>query len=92
MTGDAVQHEAGQQRLFREVDGHVAELLYRCEAGHMTIIHTGVPAPIAGRGVAATLVQAALELARRQDWKVVPACSYAATYMEKHPEYQDLRA
>ncbi len=92
MTADAVQHEPRQQRLFREMDGHVAELLYRSEGGLMTIVHTGVPAAIGGRGVAATLVRAALELAREHGWKVVPACSYAEAYMDKYPEYQDLRA
>ncbi len=58
----------------------------------MTLFHTGVPVPISGRGIAARLVQAALDLAREQGWKVVPACSYAEAYMDKHPEYGDLRA
>ncbi len=92
MTGQAIQHDPRHQRFSLEVEGHEAELLYRCEAGRMTLFHTGVPVPISGRGIAARLVQAALDLAREQGWKVVPACSYAEAYMDKHPEYGDLRA
>jgi N-acetylglutamate synthase-like GNAT family acetyltransferase len=45
-----------------------------------------VPQPIAGRGIAAELMRSALGVARSQGWTVVPACSYAADYMAKHPD------
>jgi len=32
----------------------------------------------------------ALEYARSQNLEVVPACSYTASFMAKHPEYNDL--
>jgi predicted GNAT family acetyltransferase len=56
----------------------------------MTITHTLVPEAIGGRGVAADLTRAALETARANGWKVVPMCSYAVTYLRRHPEYNDL--
>jgi predicted GNAT family acetyltransferase len=51
-----------------------------------------VPAAIGGRGIAGRLVRAALEHARAAGLKVVPRCSYVADYLDKHPEYADLRA
>jgi predicted GNAT family acetyltransferase len=45
---------------------------------------------VGGRGIASALVQAAMEVARAEGWKVVPACSYAAAWMRRHPEYRDL--
>jgi predicted GNAT family acetyltransferase len=74
------------------MDGERAVLDYVLDGNIMTITHTGVPPPIAGRGIAAELVRSALEAARDRGWKVVPACSYAADYMAKRSqERADLR-
>jgi predicted GNAT family acetyltransferase len=74
------------------MEGQRAVLDYVLDGNTMTIVHTGVPPPIAGRGIAAELVHSALAAARTQGWKVVPACSYAADYMAKHPhECAELR-
>jgi predicted GNAT family acetyltransferase len=45
---------------------------------------------VGGRGIASALVQAAMDAARAEGWKVVPACSYASVWITRHPEYQDL--
>ena len=45
---------------------------------------------VGGRGVAGDLVKAALDYARAQGLRVVPACSYSAAYVQRHPEYADL--
>ncbi len=54
--------------------------------------HTVVPPEIAGRGVAARMVEALVADAREQGFKVKPACSYVAAAFDKHPEWADLRA
>jgi predicted GNAT family acetyltransferase len=33
-----------------------------------------------------------MDTARSEGWKVVPACSYAAAWMQRHPDYADLLA
>ncbi|PPJ42588.1 MULTISPECIES: GNAT family N-acetyltransferase [unclassified Pseudoxanthomonas] len=94
MTPDApltdVHHDPDARRFHTRVDGHEAELLYSLRDGRMVINHTGVPNEIGGRGVAASLVKSALDHARAQGWRVVPACSYSAAYIERHPEYAEL--
>lgn len=87
-----IQHDPANHRFSTEVDGHEAELIYRLREGRMVIEHTGVPEAIGGRGIAAQLVKAALDHARAAGWKVVPACSYSAVYVQRHPEYADLLA
>lgn len=87
----AITHDRAARRLETQVDGVSCELDYRLDGGVMTITHTGVPSAVAGRGIAAALVKSALEAAREAGWKVIPACSYAAAWMERHPEYDDLR-
>lgn len=96
MTHDAltpdVHHDPDARRLHTRVEGHEAELRYSLRDGRMVIDHTGVPDAIGGRGIAGILVKAALDLARARGWRVVPACSYSAAYVQRHPEYADLIA
>ncbi len=87
-----VTHQPDAQEFSTELEGHRAELQYRLRGGVMTIVHTGVPDAIGGRGVAAELTRVALETARANHWKVVPACAYAEAFMRRHREYQDLLA
>ena len=86
-----INHDSVGRRISTEVEGHPCEIDYRLADGVMTITHTGVPAAVGGRGIAAELTRVALETARENGWKVVPACPYADAYMRRHPEFEDLR-
>jgi predicted GNAT family acetyltransferase len=85
-----VAHDEPSQRFSTEAEGHLAVVDYRLEDGIMTITHTGVPGPVEGRGIAAQLVQAALDTARERGWRVVAQCAYADAYVRRHPQYADL--
>jgi predicted GNAT family acetyltransferase len=85
-----VTHDAGAQQLTAQVEGRQSLLQYRLNGNVMTIVHTEVPAELAGHGVAADLMRTALELARSNGWRVRPACSYAQAFLQKHTEYADL--
>ena len=64
-----------EQHLFKtEVDGRTAFVQYRLLGDSLDIIHTIVPRPIEGRGIAAALV------------KAKATCSYAVKWLERHPE------
>lgn len=88
----AIEHDCDQHRFTVLVEARPCLLEYRLAGTVMTIIHTGVPEVLRGRGIAAELARMAFETARAQGWKVVPACSYALQYAHKHPEYADLLA
>lgn len=85
-----ISHDIAAGRFSTERDGHQAELVYRIQDGRLVIDHTGVPQAIGGKGIAGELVKAALDYARASGLRVVPACSYSAVYVQKHPEYADL--
>lgn len=87
-----IRHDAASHRFQTEVEGHVAYVEYAPFEGGITITHTIVPKEIGGRGIAADLVRFALTHAQAQGWKVVPECSYAAVWMQRHPEFDALRA
>lgn len=89
-TPPPIAHDPQRQRFTLQQDGHQAELDYLLRDGRLVIAHTGVPAAIGGRGLAAALVTAALQYAREQGMQVEPACSYAAVFLQRHREYADL--
>ena len=86
-----INHDAVRHRFNTEVEGHAAELDYELDGTVMRITHTGVPAAIGGRGIAAALMKAALAHAEASGWTVIPACTYASSYMLKHPETRHLK-
>ena len=90
MNEPTVHHNAAAARFEAQVDGGVAECVYRLQGGVMNIVHTEVPPASEGRGIAAALVRAALAHARAHGLRVRPSCSYVRTYMRRHPETQDL--
>ena len=59
-------------------DDLLAFLSYAYEDNAVVMDHTYVPAEFRGRGVATTLVRAALDEARRRNWRIVPRCSFVA--------------
>lgn len=88
----SIDHAPAAHRFETRVEGSRCVLDYTLGGGVMTISHTGVPASVGGRGIASSLVEAALTEARDRGWKVVPACSYAESWMDRHPAFDDLRA
>lgn len=87
-----IEHLPEQGRFQVVVDGHVCITDYRLAGGVMTIAHTEVPPAVGGRGIAAALMQAALAYATAQGLKVSPLCSYARSYMQRHPQTRSLLA
>ena len=85
-----VVNNLAASRFETTVDGHLCVCQYRLFGKVLMLVHTGVPSALRGRGIAAALVRAALDHARAKGLKVRPDCSYAATYIERHPETQDL--
>jgi uncharacterized protein len=59
-----------------------------------TLLITYVESPVAlrGGGTAGRLMSGMLDQVRQEGLKVKPICSYAAAFIRRHPEYQDLLA
>ncbi|GAA4032923.1 GNAT family N-acetyltransferase [Sphingomonas rosea] len=71
-------------------DGAVAFADYRRMDGRVMFPHTVVPPAHEGQGLASKIARASLDWARSEGLKVIPACSFYRTYLQRHPEYQDL--
>ena len=85
-----VQQNEQKSRFEIDIDGRVAELVYRLEPGVIDFLHTGVPRELEGRGIAGKLAAAGLDYARERGLRVIPSCPYVKSYIERHAEYQDL--
>ncbi|HEY7858140.1 MAG TPA: DUF5996 family protein [Candidatus Nanopelagicales bacterium] len=67
-------------------DGQVAELIYQLRGDRFVLVHTEVPDSLGGRGIAGSLVQAAVDRADREGLTVVPVCRYARMWLRQHPD------
>jgi len=85
-----IRHNPAVPRFEATVEGQLCVAQYRVFGRILMATHTGVPAALRGRGIAAELVKAMLDHARAQGLKVRPDCSYVEAYMQRHPETQNL--
>lgn len=74
-----------------DVEGGTAVAYYSITPGVLTITHTEVPPELRHRGVGSELVRGALEWARARGLKVIPQCPFVSAFMERHPEFAELR-
>ena len=65
---------------------------YRREGDALVFDHTETDVRYQGRGLAAKLVEGALEDVRKKGLHVVPACWFVADFIGSNPEYGDLVA
>ena len=85
--GMQITNDESLNRLEVSVEGGLAVLRYQIARDTIWLLHVQVPPEAQGRGVAGELTRTALELAQERGLKVVPVCSFVATYIRRHPEY-----
>lgn len=69
--------------------GETAIAAYVREGDVIVFTHTQVPPALEGHGVGSRLVAGALAQVRAAGLKVVPACSFVAAYLQRHPDTAD---
>lgn len=74
----------------QEGSEQVGELNFLLDNGVVVITHTRAFDGHEGKGVAKMLVNATIDYARENGLKLRPICSYAYTYMMRHPEHAAL--
>ncbi len=85
-----ITHNQAAKRFEVSIDNQIGYISYQERDGKLIYDHTIVPQELGGRGVGSALVKHALDYAREQNKKVLPQCSFVASYISKHSEYQDL--
>jgi predicted GNAT family acetyltransferase len=85
-----VHNEAAHQFEIPNDEGRVL-LRYVKRGDVLDLLHTEVAEQFEGRGFASALARAALDYARANSLKVIPTCPFVRKYLERHPEYADLK-
>jgi len=85
-----VQHNTAEHRFEATMEGKLSVAEYEVSKGEIAFTHTFVPPELRGRGIAEALVRAGLEYAKSEKLRVIPACSYVATFIRRHREYVPL--
>lgn len=85
-----ILHDEKQQKFYVILENMESHLEYVKLNSALNLNHTYVPHQLRGKGIASKLVEAALEYARLNGFKIIPSCSYVDVYLQRHPEYEDL--
>ena len=85
-----ITHNQAANRFETTIEGHTGFISYQDQDDRIVYDHTIVPSELGGKGVGSALVKHALDYARNEGKKVIPTCSFVASYINKHAEYQDL--
>lgn len=79
-----------ESRFEREENGLLAWATYRVRDGKYQIPHVEAEPPLRGTGAAGRLMSDIVEHARANQLVIVPRCSYARIWFDRHPEAQDV--
>jgi len=79
-----------EDRFEREENGLLAWANYRIRDGKYQLAHVEADPPLRGTGAAGRLMQDIVDHARAQQLVIVPRCSYARAWFQRHPEAQDV--
>lgn len=73
-----------------ELDPLAVITYYHQDPATICVDHTIVSEELRGQQIAGKLVERIIAFARENNFKIVPECSYAAKYLQNHPEHHDV--
>lgn len=81
-----IKHDTESRKAWTEKDGYTAYVEYELENETLNIVHTYVPSPLEGQGIASELVKYVYDYALQKNLKPAATCWYASTWLKKHME------
>ena len=67
-------------------DKQIAELDFDLKHNVLNAFHTGVRKELEGQGIAAKLFDKLVEYARKNNYKIIPSCSYILVKFRRRPD------
>jgi len=78
--------------LIRLCRGKYAFVEYEVKENLLYVTKAYTPEEFRGRGIASRIMTEVIKYAEREGLKVIPICSFAKYFFEKHPEYKHVLA
>jgi predicted GNAT family acetyltransferase len=84
--------ENNELKLFNEENIQVGNIVFEIDSKEktLTILHTIVEPNFRGQGIAGLLTEEIIKYVKTVGFKIIPVCSYAISFFEKHPEYKSI--
>jgi predicted GNAT family acetyltransferase len=93
MTNNTIIHNPTLNRFEITIDSQTAVIEYQPVSPQVwKLSHTKVPAILEGQGIASHLAKTLLTYCRQQKIKILPECSFVVSYLQRHPEWDDVLA
>lgn len=79
---------------FADAEGQLRTVFadYAAQGTTRVILHVEADPALRGTGAASQFMRALAGHARVEGLKLTPRCSYAAAWLKRHPEFDDLKA
>ncbi len=74
------------ERFELDVEGGTTFADYSLAGADLRILHVETPPELRGQGAAAKLMEEIATYAHKQNLKIIPVCTYAASWLQKHGE------
>jgi predicted GNAT family acetyltransferase len=79
-----------RHRFEQEEDGKLVFASYRMRNGAYALVHVEADPDLRGKGAAGRFMTALTTYARENGLKLVPLCSYARAWFQRHPDAANL--
>ncbi len=87
---ESVVFNKERNRYEMNVDGNIVYADVRLKGDVLSIDYVEAPPVLRGTGAAGRFMQGLMEIARAQNLRVMPFCGYAASWINRHAEFQDM--
>lgn len=86
-----IKHNLDEDRFEALINHEIIGVVnYYKEDNVIIVTHTGVKPKYEGQGIAGALTKNVLNYVIKNNFKITPLCSYTKSYIDRHPEHQNL--
>lgn len=86
-----LQHDPEAEEFSVSLAGGKAFIRYeKPDERTVDLLHTVVPPQEQSQGIGSQLVEQVFDYAREHNQRIIPSCPFVRSWLEDHPQYQDL--